>query len=365
MGQLVQAPWVRTLLSIVGPQGPGPPADMAGIVHFKFKSQISYDSVSFDGHFVSIGELKNLIAEKRGIGRDASAELTLIDPQTQATYTDDAALVPKSSSVLVKRTPQARHAALQGASAPQAVAVVGQAARTGTPPAGAPAAGRDAAERGGELYGEAAAPARGAAAADEDAALDSMLRAAGSNWQREVAAGSHGRGRGGRGMGRGRAAVDPDYTCKRCGQRGHWISNCPTNGDPAFDRKVVPDGHPDDAPGPRGGRQAAAAQRRGGLAGAQRGRVCARNGRSRACCSARRPPPTARSQPRRCRSSRRCARAQRSRARRRRCRQRRRRSGPAALLRRLRQAPRRAEQARRGWQRWRWQAARAGGGGCT
>lgn len=210
---------------------------MAGMVHFKFKSQITYDSVSFDGHFVSIGELKTLIAEKRGIGRDASAELALIDPQSQTEYADDAVLVPKSSSVLVKRTPQARAPALQGASAPLPVAALG-ARRAGTPPAGAPA-GQD--DLGGELYGQAPGGGSGAAA-DEDAALDSMLRAAGSAWQREVAAGARGRGRGGRGRGRG--PVDPDYLCKRCGQRGHWISACPTNGDPAYDRKVIPMGIP-------------------------------------------------------------------------------------------------------------------------
>lgn len=56
---------------------------MSGIVHFKFKSSNTYDSVSFDGAFVSVGELKNLIADKKGLNKDATSELLLSDPRTQ------------------------------------------------------------------------------------------------------------------------------------------------------------------------------------------------------------------------------------------------------------------------------------------
>jgi len=56
---------------------------MSGIIHFKFKSSNSYDSVGFDGAFVSVGELKVLIAEKKGLSKDATSELLLSDPRTQ------------------------------------------------------------------------------------------------------------------------------------------------------------------------------------------------------------------------------------------------------------------------------------------
>jgi hypothetical protein len=56
---------------------------MSGIIHFKFKSSTSYDSVGFDGAFVSVGELKVLIAEKKGLSKDATSELLLSDPRTQ------------------------------------------------------------------------------------------------------------------------------------------------------------------------------------------------------------------------------------------------------------------------------------------
>lgn len=36
-----------------------------GQVHFKFKSTKAFDSVSFSGHYLSVGELKALISEKK------------------------------------------------------------------------------------------------------------------------------------------------------------------------------------------------------------------------------------------------------------------------------------------------------------
>lgn len=56
---------------------------MSGVVHFKFKSSNAYDSVGFEGAFVSVGELKVLIADKKGLSKDATSELLLSDPRTQ------------------------------------------------------------------------------------------------------------------------------------------------------------------------------------------------------------------------------------------------------------------------------------------
>jgi hypothetical protein len=56
-----------------------------------------------------------------------------------------------------------------------------------------------------------------------------------------------GRGRGGPGMpangGFGmhveQRPPPPNYICFRCRQPGHWINQCPTNGDPAYDVQKV------------------------------------------------------------------------------------------------------------------------------
>lgn len=85
---------------------------MSGVVHFKFKSSNSYDSVGFDGAFISVSELKVLIAEKKGLSKDATSELLLSDPRTQVgpksshssqhafKYTDihSSGLIPRNST---------------------------------------------------------------------------------------------------------------------------------------------------------------------------------------------------------------------------------------------------------------------------
>lgn len=38
--------------------------------------------------------------------------------------------------------------------------------------------------------------------------------------------------------------IPKDYTCHRCGVKGHLISDCPTNGNPEFDIKKSPKGIP-------------------------------------------------------------------------------------------------------------------------
>ena len=67
-------------------------------------------------------------------------------------------------------------------------------------------------------------------------ALEAFAKGSAAGWQKEVkqaivASKSRGRGRG----------VPPsDYRCPRCDAYGeHWIQECPTQGDPAYDRKRV------------------------------------------------------------------------------------------------------------------------------
>jgi hypothetical protein len=55
---------------------------MASTVHYKFKSQKDYDSVNFDGMFISVGDLKSAIVDKKGLGRDQACELLLTNAQT-------------------------------------------------------------------------------------------------------------------------------------------------------------------------------------------------------------------------------------------------------------------------------------------
>jgi E3 ubiquitin-protein ligase RBBP6 len=87
-------------------------ATMASTVHYKFKSQKDYDSVGFDGMFISVGDLKKSIVEKKGLARDQACELLLTNAQNDEEYSDDATMVWKNTSVIVKRVPS--HARRRG-----------------------------------------------------------------------------------------------------------------------------------------------------------------------------------------------------------------------------------------------------------
>lgn len=51
-------------------------------VYFKFKSAKEYDSLSIDGHFISVGNLKDKIVEKKNLGRGTDFDLLISNAQT-------------------------------------------------------------------------------------------------------------------------------------------------------------------------------------------------------------------------------------------------------------------------------------------
>ncbi|KAF9155412.1 E3 ubiquitin-protein ligase rbbp6 [Linnemannia schmuckeri] len=72
-------------------------------VHYKFKSSKDYDSATFDGHSISVFDLKKEILIAKGLkGPD---DLALTHAESGEEYYDDAALIPRNTSVLVARVP--------------------------------------------------------------------------------------------------------------------------------------------------------------------------------------------------------------------------------------------------------------------
>lgn len=227
---------------------------MSGKVHFKFRSALSYDTVAFDGHFISVGELKRLIADKKGLGKDVSAELVLSEPRTNVEYTDDTQQVPQNTSVLVRRAPVARPRALQAAAAPllrpaavtpaqlDAIPGVQPSAAAAAQPSAPAAAPADVDEFGADPYTQQAQLLQ-QQYQDEDTRINAIVAGSESAWQQEsMAAGGRGRGRGGRGGSmrppKG-ARPPPGYVCRKCGSTEHYIYDCPTNNDPNWDGKRV------------------------------------------------------------------------------------------------------------------------------
>lgn len=180
---------------------------MSSQVRYRFKNAVAEDVVSFDGAVIQIGDVKRLIALKRGLGAEGAAELTLFDSSTNEEHSDDSKVIPRNTLVLVKRAPANKFKPLQSAAGNAPVAAVAQiVAANGGGSGSQPAAD----EFGGDYYSEN--PTAALVREDEDKALQSLLQGTASTWQREVRQGAM------RGWGRGRGAgggMPPDYRCPR------------------------------------------------------------------------------------------------------------------------------------------------------
>ncbi|CAM6098735.1 unnamed protein product [Calypogeia fissa] len=226
-------------------------------IHFKFRSAVEYDSVNIEGHFVSVINLKDKIIEAKNLGKGTDFDLLITNAQTGEEYTDDAFLVPKNTSVIIKRVPATRaKPILRVDDQPKSLASeqIGTEFTRGSDTAVPPQPLADVTDDsmddfGVDLYA-IPEPQPTKIDFDEDSRFTAVVNKTAADWQRqtqEAYAGGGGRGFGrlayGRGAARGRGygrAIPPQgYVCHRCSQPGHFIQHCPTNGDPSYDMRRV------------------------------------------------------------------------------------------------------------------------------
>ncbi|GAB4835008.1 hypothetical protein Ancab_033275 [Ancistrocladus abbreviatus] len=238
-------------------------------VYYKFKSAKDYDSIAIDGHFISVANLKERIFESKHLGRGTDFDLVVTNAQTNEEYLDEAKLIPKNTSVLIRRVPGRPR--LPIVTQPEEPKVENKA--EDDQPAKTNFAAGDSSvlkdletsewddEFGHDLYatipevtqlqsGNPTLDAPPPSKADEDSKIKALIETPALDWQRQSADGfgaGRGFGRGGRmmgGRGFGRVGLErktppQGYVCHRCKTPGHFIQHCPTNGDPNFDIKKV------------------------------------------------------------------------------------------------------------------------------
>ncbi|XP_049524182.1 E3 ubiquitin-protein ligase RBBP6 isoform X3 [Dermacentor silvarum] len=173
-------------------------------VHYKFKSSLDFDTVTFDGLHISVGELKKNILQQKKIGKAADFDLQITNAQTKEVYTSDDYLIPKNTSVIVARVPVTT-------------------------------TGRKNCSRERNRDGEHSVPdtsspgrnyeklAKTADLANSSASEDDKIKAMMSQSSQEYDPSKYVKSRSMTGP------LPPNYTCFRCGKSGHWIKNCPTN----------------------------------------------------------------------------------------------------------------------------------------
>lgn len=215
--------WILNLFTIIDC------IDMASRVYFRFSSSTDFDFVSFEGEFITIGELTFLISKKTGVAKDRNTVIELFDSNTREQYVHTNRMVPKNSSVIAKRSPAVK--------APPISVNVKK-----TPPPEAPSKNEPQEDEDDGLGPGVFAPEMNEEA--DKAAISELVNTLSRAWTSDLNMQTmwrRGRGgnvqRGRRGPIRAaRTNLPPlGYICHRCNTPGHFIDECPTNGDPTFD----------------------------------------------------------------------------------------------------------------------------------
>ncbi|XP_073043057.1 E3 ubiquitin ligase PARAQUAT TOLERANCE 3-like [Primulina eburnea] len=243
-------------------------------VYYKFKSAKDYDSVAIDGNFIPVGHLKEKIFELKHLGRGTDFDLVVTNAQTNEEYLDEGTLIPKNTSVLIRRVPgRPRNPIITAPVAEQEevkVEIYSDDLQTVKINLGGAAQSSmkyaedlEWDEFGNDLYAiPETVPVQlnnavqnhppPVSKEDEDSKIKALIDTPALDWQRQPAdgfgpgrgfgRGMGGRMMGGRGFGRGglEKKIPPQgYICHRCKVPGHFIQHCPTNGDPNYDIKRV------------------------------------------------------------------------------------------------------------------------------
>ncbi|KAH6771752.1 hypothetical protein C2S51_010156 [Perilla frutescens var. frutescens] len=238
-------------------------------VYYKFKSAKDYDSVPLDGHFISVGHLKEKIFELKHLG-GTDFDLIVTNAQTNEEYLDEGMLIPKNTSVLIRRVPgRPRKPIVTAPVIEQEMLNVDHNSGDVQAVKGSFAVADQSSvkyaedlewdEFGNDLYAmpetipvPSSIPIQNAtfvSKEDEESKIKALIDTSALDWQRQPSDNGQGRGRTGRmvpgrGFGRGvfeKKTPPQGYICHRCKVPGHFIQHCPTNGDPHFDiRRVKP-----------------------------------------------------------------------------------------------------------------------------
>ncbi|CAG9824597.1 unnamed protein product [Phaedon cochleariae] len=166
-------------------------------VHYKFKSALEYDTVTFDGLHISVKDLKNSIIQQKRIGKSTDFDLQVTNAQTKEVYEDENALIPKNTSLLIARIPVIPQKPKQweGYGGDNTLPVK--------------------LDEGGPI-------AKAVDLSSLDAPEDDKIRAMMSQSTQDYDPSNYMKIRGANQMG----TVPPTYKCYKCHQGGHWIKDC-------------------------------------------------------------------------------------------------------------------------------------------
>lgn len=199
------------------------------MIHFKFKSALEYDSLPFEGNGLLLWELKKEISQAKRLGSSTDYDLLITNAQTNEDYTDENQLVPKNTSVVVRRIPGTGRKPFVPAVRPSHPA---SKPAISNPPIIHPPTGGVA-----------------TASSAEGDLIKKMLQQTSHHWERaseEHAITASLQQQSGlkrfiprvssktvQNLSQQQRVPPSTYICFRCGQKGHYINACPANADPS------------------------------------------------------------------------------------------------------------------------------------
>ncbi|XP_033150691.1 E3 ubiquitin-protein ligase RBBP6 [Drosophila busckii] len=74
-------------------------------VHYKFKSTLHFDTITFDGLHISVADLKKEIVLQKRLGKVIDFDLQITNAQSKEEYKDDNFLIPKNTTLIISRIP--------------------------------------------------------------------------------------------------------------------------------------------------------------------------------------------------------------------------------------------------------------------
>lgn len=200
---------------------------MSSSVFYKFKSQKEPSRIEFDGTGISVFELKRDIIIKSGLGDGADFDLSIFNDDGTEEYDDDTTVIPRSTTVIAQRLPATKRGA-------------GRAQRymTGKMPIGAKNTARKEQSKSGTKPVGINGMSQFNSSMSEEQRLAAMFEASSQQWSgqlEEMAKQTKVYHNGTKKTSENEPPLG--YVCYRCGEKGHWIKECPTNDDPSFENK--------------------------------------------------------------------------------------------------------------------------------
>ena len=169
---------------------------MASQVRYKFAEMKTWDAIAFEGNTISVLDIKRAIVIQKKLDKTAGDfDLSVKDAQSGEVFNQDAYLVPKNTSLIVKRIPATKAKSIRIIGNPSADVIAVSSVSTDEE--------------------------RAAVQIMQQAVVQSSVRpvvsgVASSFNASQAVFGSHSENK-----------PPPTYICHKCNQPGHWIKFCP------------------------------------------------------------------------------------------------------------------------------------------